>query len=135
MEKGVMLEPGCAECSEIEDISHVIITCRRAKACWQIWEESSLLQKDNFHEEINYLFDNTSHEKIEEFCIIAWSIWSAKNTRIWRNISQNDESIFRTAMHMLHSWRHVKNLANQGRSSMEVPVAEINDTEEDREVA
>nr|ABN05778.1 Polynucleotidyl transferase, Ribonuclease H fold [Medicago truncatula] len=95
-----------------EDSYHILFHCPIAIDIWQttnIWHliTPSLNQFDNAPDIIFNLLQRLSAAQIENIVTIMWSLWKARNLRLWQQVSDSTVTILERARHLLEGWRNV----------------------------
>jgi hypothetical protein len=110
--RGVNCPSECVRCEDPhEDSYHILFHCSMAVEIWQttnIWHliALSLSQFDNAPDIIFNLLQRLSAAQIENIVTIMWSIWKAKNLKLWQQVSDTTVTILERARHLLDGWRN-----------------------------
>ena len=67
----------------------------------------SLNQFDNAPDIIFDLLQKFPTAQIESIVTIMWSIWKARNMKLWQQVSDSSVTILERAKHLLEGWRNV----------------------------
>ena len=103
-----------------EDSFHILFHCQAAIDVWSatnVWHliSPSLNQFDNAPDIIFNLMQKLSTTHIELIVTIMWSIWKARNVKLWQQVSDSNITILERAKHLLKGWRtanHKQNLVS-----------------------
>ena len=110
--KGVNCPSDCVRCDDShEDSYHIFFHCPIAVNIWQtsnIWHliTPSLNQFDNAPDILFNLLQKLSAAQIENIVTIIWSIWKARNLKLWQQVSDSTVTILERAKHLLTGWRN-----------------------------
>ncbi|XP_024634347.2 uncharacterized protein [Medicago truncatula] len=109
--RGVTCPSECVICEDPhEDSYHILFHCPRSIDIWQttnLWHliSPALHQFDNAPDIIFNLLHNLSAAQIENIVTIMWSIWKARNLKLWQQVSNSFTAILERAKHLLDGWR------------------------------
>jgi ribonuclease HI len=135
--RGVNCPSECVRCEDPhEDSYHILFHCSMAVEIWQttnIWHliALSLSQFDNAPDIIFNLLQRLSAAQIENIVTIMWSIWKAKNLKLWQQVSDTTVTILERARHLLDGWRNANRKQapiRQDNSSAFPSVSHLGDT-------
>ncbi|XP_039687804.1 uncharacterized protein [Medicago truncatula] len=110
--RGVNCPSGCVRCEDPhEDSYHILFHCPSAVVTWQtanLWHliSPSLNQFDNAPDNIFNLLQKLSAAQIEISVTIMWSIWKARNLKLWQQVTDSNFTILERARHLLEGWRN-----------------------------
>uniref|UniRef100_A0A803PRW0 Reverse transcriptase domain-containing protein n=1 Tax=Cannabis sativa TaxID=3483 RepID=A0A803PRW0_CANSA len=85
--KHVPVDACCPICSvEEESTLHALVTCPAAKRCWdRVGIGTAVQQEDTFLVWCINSFQQLDKEKRELLVALSWSIWNARNDKVWQN--------------------------------------------------
>lgn len=77
----------CSLCSDGEEsIFHIFVSCKYAKACWNLVGVRPLPRNINcFNDWLIHLASSITNYQVCIVYIICWKIWSMRNNIIWNN--------------------------------------------------
>jgi hypothetical protein len=110
--RGVNCPSECVRCEDPhEDSYHILFHCPNAIDIWQTansWHliTPSLNQFDNAPDIIFNLLQELSAAQVEKIVTIMWSIWKARNLKLWQQVSDSTVTILERARHLLEGWRN-----------------------------
>lgn len=115
----------CHFCStEAETISHIFLDCEVAKRCWEgtgintLWSDGN-----NNPNKVGAIYERQDEENRCLFTMICWSIWGARNAKLWDNTSTSPRVIVEGAKTFLYNWRDaMKEIKNQTQYSADLQV-------------
>jgi len=119
--RGVNCPSACVMCEDPhEDSYHILFHCQAAIDVWnaaKIWHliSPSLNQFDNAPDIIFNLLQRLSTAQLELIVTIIWSIWKARNLKLWQQVSHSNNTILARAKHLFEGWRadnHRQNLVS-----------------------
>lgn len=109
--RGVNCPSECVRCEDPhEDSYHNLFHCQTTIDIWHsanVWHliSPSLNQFDNDPNIIFNLLQKLSTTQTETIVTIMWSIWKARNLKLWQQVSNSTVTILERAKHLLEGWR------------------------------
>jgi len=109
--RGINCPSECVFCADPhEDSYHILFHFQMVVDTWHaanIWHEISplLSQFDNAPDIIFNLLEKLPSVQIERIVTIMWSIWKARNLKLWQHVSDSTVTILERAKHLLEGWR------------------------------
>ena len=93
-----------------EDIYHIFFHCKTTIDVWSaanVWHliALSLNHFDNTPNIIFNLLQKLSAAQVEIIVTIIWSIWKARNLKLWQHVSFSSIKILERAKHLLEGWK------------------------------
>uniref|UniRef100_A0A2N9ELG4 Reverse transcriptase zinc-binding domain-containing protein n=1 Tax=Fagus sylvatica TaxID=28930 RepID=A0A2N9ELG4_FAGSY len=113
-------DPFCKICDQTEEVtSHVLWQCPMARNTWAL--VPGRVQKLPNHAEafpsfMLWILQNFSKAEVEEWALISWAIWSARNRFIFEGHHQSPQQIRSEALILLRDFRQA-NTADTATSS------------------
>jgi ribonuclease HI len=110
--RGINCVSECVRCADPhEDSYHLFFHCPTAVDTWQtanIWHSlyPFLNQFDNAPDIIFNLLQSMPAAQMEKIVTIMWSIWKARNLKLWQQVTDSTSTILERARHLLEGWRH-----------------------------
>ncbi|KAF4372920.1 hypothetical protein G4B88_018085 [Cannabis sativa] len=104
--KRVQVDSLCPVCdSHNETIMHVLAFCPIAAQCWEKAAIRIPTQQDtSFLDWCVSVFNSANTATCSLFCVLCWSIWGARNDKVWKNKNSNASFIFAFAVCHLEQW-------------------------------
>lgn len=98
----------CQVClQDDEDSNHALISCGVARTAWSILNQFIPLNTvDSFEVWIGRFLNQLSKEIACMFVMFCWSIWVARNEKVWENKTSSAHLIANRAICFLQEWRH-----------------------------
>jgi ribonuclease HI len=97
----------------METINHTFITCDWAKRIWYsspISIRTTEIQAPNFSDWIKYMLNNTSQECMQIIATIAYSMWFARNQKVFLSKDIPVEDTVKNAMKALNDYHQHRTL-------------------------
>jgi ribonuclease HI len=116
--RGINCPSECVSCEDPhEDSYHIFFHCPKAVDSWQtanLWHLISplLTQYDNAPDIIFNLLQKVSAAQNENITTIMWSIWKARNLKLWQQTTDSTFTILERARHLLQGWRNANRKQN-----------------------
>lgn len=106
-QKHVPVLKECPVCgSEDESIQHALVYCTTAAQCWQrILPEVSLQEGEDLYGWWKIVLERCNKDKQAEVATISWTIWKARNDRVWNNKQAQVNGVLSSAKSYLEQWR------------------------------
>nr|DAD49162.1 TPA_asm: hypothetical protein HUJ06_019099 [Nelumbo nucifera] len=85
--RGIQLDTSCHLCNtSVESRSHVLLSCPYTQACWSKAGISvNVSNNASFGDCLLEFLAGTDYDKSRRACMVLWSIWSQRNSKLWRN--------------------------------------------------
>lgn len=100
----------CVLCGiELESIFHVFIDCLVIRSCWNILNIG--VEVDGFVSFPDWVCPHMKILSKDNICLLimlCWSIWNAKNDKLWNNMYANPWAITEKARSLLENWREAQ---------------------------
>lgn len=109
--KQVPCSQNCLLCSTgLESSTHIFLNCEFARNCWRATGINvNIDNHPHFQEWIMTQFCMLDEEKRCLFILYCWSIWKARNAKLWNNQTPSLHHIIESANIFLQNWREAKN--------------------------
>lgn len=116
--RGLQSEAWCAWCNkEIEDINHLIWNCDLARKCWNFfhkwWELQGTLPSTIKQSIILCSKEQESQGKLTCMCATIWTIWLARNERIFSTKYTDDHTLKRLIQSRSWQWSMANGLISE----------------------
>jgi ribonuclease HI len=110
LNRGIMCDSMCPMCNkEPETTNHIFQQCEWARLVWfgcPLTITTSNVQAQNFSDWLSYMLINSTNECMQVTATIVYSIWLARNKRIFQNKSIPAKDVVDQAMRNLSEYRH-----------------------------
>lgn len=88
---------------------HSLLTCPLAQDCWNsigLWNiiEPQLLIHESFAQIFFYLIRAIPQDDVAKFCMMLWSLWSRRNTKLWVNMDETAQECIHRGAAVFSSW-------------------------------
>lgn len=104
--KGVSTPIGCSMCMGDIHMLHIFFDCEYAKQCWQhAGMDFNMWQVESAPEWLLERPSHDPHEKLVTIATVSWSIWFARNKRIWENIVLSPATTVSLGSKQVTEWR------------------------------
>ncbi|XP_060970040.1 uncharacterized protein LOC133037193 [Cannabis sativa] len=88
---------------------HALVTCPAAKRCWdRVGIGTAVQQEDTFLVWCINSFQQLDKEKRELLVALSWSIWNARNDKVWQNKIVGVDNIVTSAKTFLNQWKNAQ---------------------------
>ncbi|XP_021649595.2 uncharacterized protein LOC110641985 [Hevea brasiliensis] len=104
--RGVLVDSNCFSCGAVEDINHVMLSCPKAKECWDILNFN--LQSFSFVDFHSGLLEQNDLFALLHAVSVAWSLWQHRNCLLWRGKSYQSAHVLHLASTLRQEWNLVK---------------------------
>ncbi|KAJ0565776.1 putative reverse transcriptase zinc-binding domain-containing protein [Helianthus annuus] len=111
--RGVPLISGdCVHCHNfLETVDHIFIHCDKAKQVWRrvlVWSNCDFTWMENL-EQLRLLLEEADSALRHKFLLgiaylVLWSLWKARNDRIFKGINRSVEAITEEVVSSLFNW-------------------------------
>ncbi|KAM7254917.1 hypothetical protein ACFE04_020158 [Oxalis oulophora] len=91
-------------------MNYVLFTCISAEAVWRECHQYSGIQGRSLGVMFQFLAGQVNNDYLGEFCGIAWNIWNARNSQMWRNVRPSSQIVYHQALLLLEEWRAANNI-------------------------
>lgn len=105
-QKHVNIDCICPSCQvERESISHILIECSFAKACWvKTGITVSSVVQGSFTGCLDSILSQAEQEKRSIAFMTCWAIWKARNDRVWNKSGITVAAVTLMAQSCLEQW-------------------------------
>nr|DAD25053.1 TPA_asm: hypothetical protein HUJ06_026517 [Nelumbo nucifera] len=129
---GIQLDTSCHLCNtNVESLSHVLLSCSYAQACWsKVGISVNVSNHASFADCLLEFLAETDYDKSGRACMVLWSIWSQRNSKLWRNNFKLPDHVVTGSLQLLHDWKQAQiqkrlgmviNLNHQGDGNWRAP--------------
>lgn len=100
----------CPVCEgENESILHALVRCPFAIQCWQnSYPEVLTYSGEDFRLWFDQVVNGSSAKKSAAIATLCWSLWKARNDRVWRNIKARVNNVVSSATQYLLQWKNAQ---------------------------
>nr|GMC60315.1 uncharacterized protein LOC109159815 [Ipomoea batatas] len=103
--KHVWIGGGCAFCdAPYETEEHIFFVCPFAS---QLWSKNNVLNGRTMVQFMDSTLGTSSSEDAVHMAAVLWSLWNARNDRIWRNGTWSLAGLRRQVESYCAAWKHV----------------------------
>ncbi|XP_031099899.1 uncharacterized protein LOC116004105 [Ipomoea triloba] len=96
-------------CNNGEESSfHLFVKCDLAKQCWDLIGGINLGSSNYLHEWVNAMFVSFDEAMLCKIIIICWSIWEARNDKVWNHKATTANMVVDQATIFLQEWIRIK---------------------------
>ena len=95
----------------METTSHVLWACPNANGVWSKMGgklQKCQILKEAFGNLVSHLFLYLKKEVVENWAVVAWSLWNARNRWIHEGVQSSLESIVDRGVSLLHDYKRVQ---------------------------
>nr|DAD46191.1 TPA_asm: hypothetical protein HUJ06_004421 [Nelumbo nucifera] len=130
--RGCLPYTSCHLCNtNVESLSHVLLSCPYAQACWSKAGISANVSNHASFADCHLEFlAETDYDKSRRACMVLWSIWSQRNSKLWKNNFKLPDHAVTGSLQLLHDWKQLQiqkrlgmviNLNHQGDGNWRAP--------------
>lgn len=92
---------------DCESASHIFVSCRFARRCWDLIGNSTYQLASTFLDWLEYNFSNLADRDLCRVISICWKIWDARNEKTWNRVIISAEAVVHGATSFLHEWQTI----------------------------
>ena len=110
--KKIPVDPRCTFCEEaVESTSHILWECPLANGVWSSFRgklQKRHVSNEEFQMITKSLVEFLSKEELEEWAILSWSIWNARNSALFEGVKISPVTIFEKGMGLLQEFQRMQ---------------------------
>lgn len=96
----------CCLCNQdVESTDHIFLQCEVARACWNNFDGLDVNVDGSFEVWLGSTMAELSEYDMCLLLTTCWSIWGARNQKVWENTTPNHRTILSDAKTYLDAWR------------------------------